>query len=113
MSICFKEGIDISPNALSELIQGTSCDVRQTLNHLSMWSAANKNLSFETVQKEAKAAKKDIVLGPWEVVRMVFSKEGQKNMSVSEKLRLFFYDYSIGPLFIQENYLNVTPSCDR
>lgn len=113
MSICFKEGIDISPSALSELIQGTGCDIRQTLNHLSMWSAGDKNLSMETIQKEAKAAKKDTVLGPWEVVRMVFSKEEQKDMSFSDKSRLFFYDYSIGPLFVQENYLNVTPSCDK
>ncbi|XP_018567232.1 replication factor C subunit 1 [Anoplophora glabripennis] len=112
MSICFKEGINISPNALTELIQGAGCDIRQTLNHLSMWSAADKNLSPEMVRKEAKAAKKDTVLGPWEVVKLVFSKDEQKNMSLSDKLRLFFYDYSLGPLFVQENYLNVTPSCD-
>lgn len=113
MSICFKEGLNISPNALTEIIQGTGCDIRQTLNNLSLWSAADKNLSMETAQKEAKIAKKDTVLGPWEVVRMVFSKEEQKNMSLGDKTRLFFYDYSLGPLFVQENYLTVTPSCDR
>ncbi|KAJ8915620.1 hypothetical protein NQ315_003404 [Exocentrus adspersus] len=112
MSICFKEGVKISPNALSEIIQGTGCDIRQTLNHLSMWSAANKDISVETAHQEAKAAKKDTVLGPWEVIRLVFTREEQNNMNVADKLRLFFYDYSLGPLFVQENYLNVAPSCD-
>ncbi|KAJ8961286.1 hypothetical protein NQ318_008971 [Aromia moschata] len=113
MSICFKEGLSITPNALSEIINGAGCDIRQTLNNLSMWSAANKNLSLEVAQKESKAAKKDTILGPWEVVRMVFTESEQKDMSLSDKSRLFFYDYSMGPLFVQENYLNVTPNCKK
>ncbi|KAJ8977517.1 hypothetical protein NQ317_017135 [Molorchus minor] len=113
MSICFKEGINISPAALSEIINGTGCDIRQTLNHLSVWSAADKNVSLETAQRESKASKKDTVLGPWEVVKMVFSESEQKNMSLSDKSRLFFYDYSFGPLFVQENYLNITPNCKK
>ncbi|XP_056630232.1 replication factor C subunit 1 isoform X2 [Diorhabda sublineata] len=113
MSICFKEGLKISPNVLSEIIAGTGCDIRQSLNHLTMWAAQNKNMSLEEVQSKAKEAKKDTVLGPWEVVRMVFTESEQKNMTLSDKIRLFYYDYSMGPLFVQENYLGITPKCPK
>ncbi|CAH1965730.1 unnamed protein product [Acanthoscelides obtectus] len=111
MSICFKEGIKMSRNALIEIIIGTGCDIRQTLNHLAMWSVADKNVSMETAQKEAQGSKKDTVLGPWEVIRKVFTKKEQESMSLADKSRLFFFDYSIGPLFVQENYLSVEPEC--
>lgn len=113
MSVCFKEGIKITPDALSQVITGAGMDVRQVLNHLSVWTAGEKSLSSETAQKEAKAAKKDTILGPWEVCRKVFSEEDHKSMSVADKSRLFFYDYSLAPLFVQENYLQVVPHCPK
>lgn len=48
--------------------------------------------------------------GPWDVCRKVFSSSEQKSMSLSDKSDLFFHDYSIGPLFVQENYLAVMPN---
>jgi len=30
-------------------------------------------------------------------------------MTLNDKSDLFFHDYSIGPLFVQENYIHVTP----
>ena len=32
-------------------------------------------------------------------------------MSLNDKSDLFFYDYNIAPLFVQENYLHVKPNC--
>lgn len=113
MSVCFKEGIKIPPDALAQIISGTGMDVRQTLNNLSMWTAAKQTLTVDDAEKKAKNAKKDTVLGPWEVVRQVFSAEDHKNMSFSDKSRLFFSDYSIGPLFVQENYLKVVPHVSK
>ena len=51
--------------------------------------------------------------GPWDVLRKVFSKEEHKKMSIYDKCDLFFYDYSIAPLFVQENYLNVQPHSEE
>ncbi|GJQ69768.1 Gnf1 [Trypoxylus dichotomus] len=113
MSVCCKENLKIKPDALTEIITGTGLDLRQTLNHLSMWTINNKSLSVDEARKEAMAAQKDTILGPWEVVRKVFSQEEHKNMSIGDKFRLFFYDYSIGPLFVQENYLQVQPNCPK
>jgi len=42
-------------------------------------------------------------------VRKVFSAEEHKIMNINDKCDLFFYDYNISPLFVQENYLSVVP----
>jgi hypothetical protein len=60
MSICFKEGIKISPETLNDIITGTNHDVRQVLHHLSLWSVRDKQLSFEDIKAESVKAKKDI-----------------------------------------------------
>jgi replication factor C subunit 1 len=62
MSICFKEGIKISAEALNDIIIGTNHDVRQVLHHLSLWSTKDKQLSFENIKEESVKAKKDIKL---------------------------------------------------
>lgn len=62
MSVCFKEKVQISPQALDEVIAGTNCDIRQVLNNLSMWSATEKKLNPDQVKSDAHAAKKNIKL---------------------------------------------------
>ncbi|KAJ4438820.1 hypothetical protein ANN_14772, partial [Periplaneta americana] len=109
MSVCFKEGIKISPEALNDIITGANHDVRQVLHHLSMWSVKEKQLSLEQAKEESQKAKKNIKLGPWDVLRKVFSADAHKTMSILDKSDLFFHDYSLGPLFVQENYLSVMP----
>lgn len=44
------------------------------------------------------------------MVRKVFSAEEHKKMSMNDKTDLFFQDYSMGPLFVHENYLQVCPA---
>lgn len=109
MSICFKEGIKVPPEALNDIITGANHDIRQVLHHLSLWSVKDKELSIENIKEESQKAKKDIKLGPWDVLKKVFSADAHKTMSVHDKSDLFFHDYSLGPLFVQENYLGVMP----
>ncbi|XP_021919425.1 replication factor C subunit 1 isoform X2 [Zootermopsis nevadensis] len=109
MSICYKEGIKIHPEALNDIITGANHDIRQVLHHLSMWSVKDKHLSTERAKEESHKAKKDIKLGPWDVLKKVFSADAHKTMSIHDKSDLFFHDYSLGPLFVQENYLSVMP----
>ncbi|XP_055642071.1 replication factor C subunit 1 [Toxorhynchites rutilus septentrionalis] len=112
MSVCFKEGLKLAPGVLDEIISGTGCDVRQTLNHLALYSTgASTNAAH--AKKEAEAARKDVKMGPWDVVRKVFSAEEHKTMSIHDKSDLFFHDYSMAPLFVQENYLKVTPKVPK
>lgn len=64
MSICFKEGLKFAQGALDEIIAGTGHDVRQTLNHLAMYSASKTStpLATDVAKKDAKTAEKDVKL---------------------------------------------------
>ena len=56
-----------------------------------------------------RSQKTSIKMGPWDVCRKVFTASEHKTMSLIDKSDLFFHDYSLAPLFNQENYLAVTP----
>jgi len=115
MSICFKEKIQIKPEALNELIIGCGQDVRQVLHHLSMVKASGGGedggkMDAAQAKKEAEMSKKTSVkMGPWDVCKKVFSEEDHRTMSFYDKSDLYFYDYNLAGLFVQENYLQSKP----
>lgn len=140
MSLAFKEGIKIPPPALNEIILASNQDVRQVktkrsflsrgfislvikllslqvIHNLSMWSAKDKVMSYDQCKSDAAKARKDMKLGPFDVCRKVFAAgEETAHMSLMDKSDLFFHDYSLAPLFVQENYLHVRPAaagCER
>ncbi|KAM5192693.1 replication factor C subunit 1 [Mantella aurantiaca] len=111
MSVAFKEGLKIPPPAMNEIILGANQDIRQVLHNLSMWSVRNKALTYDEAKSNANNAKKDIKMGPFDVVRKVFGSDGDNShMTLIDKSDLFFHDYSIAPLFVQENYIHVKPA---
>ncbi|XP_064547571.1 replication factor C subunit 1 [Drosophila montana] len=110
MSICFKEKLKIPPAKLEEIIAATNNDIRQTINHIALLSAGEQLPQATTNQQ---VAAKDLKLGPWEVVRKVFTADEHKHMSIYDKCDLFFHDYSMAPLFVQQNYLQVLPQGNR
>ncbi|XP_075145168.1 replication factor C subunit 1-like [Haematobia irritans] len=113
LSICAKENIKLDPTKLDEIISATNNDIRQSINHISLLSAGKDlNLASDKVSSKAedKIAQKDLKMGPWDVVRKVFSADEHKNMSFYDKCDLFFHDYSLAPLFVQQNYLIVNPA---
>ncbi|XP_054993580.1 replication factor C subunit 1 [Sorex araneus] len=110
LSIAFKEGLKIPPPAMNEIILGANQDIRQVLHNLSMWCAETKALTYDQAKADSHRAKKDIKLGPFDVARKVFAAgEETAHMSLVDKSDLFFHDYSIAPLFVQENYVHVKP----
>uniref|UniRef100_A0A8B9S5L7 Replication factor C subunit 1 n=1 Tax=Apteryx owenii TaxID=8824 RepID=A0A8B9S5L7_APTOW len=111
MSIAFKEGLKIPPPAMHEIILAANQDIRQILHNLNMWCAKDKSLTYDEAKTDASKAKKDIKLGPFDVVRKVFAAgEEASHMSLIDKSDLFFHDYSLAPLFVQENYIHVKPA---
>lgn len=110
MSICFKEKIKIPPKTIEEIISATNNDIRQTINSISML-AARPDLVDGIVKSDN--GRKDLRLGPWDVVRKVFSLEDHKTMSMNDKSDLFFHDYSLAPLFVQQTYLTVAPNVPK
>ncbi|XP_045690307.1 replication factor C subunit 1 isoform X1 [Phyllostomus hastatus] len=110
LSIAFKEGLKIPPPAMNEIILGANQDIRQVLHNLSMWCAQSKALTYDQAKADSHRAKKDVKLGPFDVARKVFAAgEETAHMSLMDKSDLFFHDYSIAPLFVQENYVHVKP----
>ncbi|KAK3758134.1 hypothetical protein RRG08_053777, partial [Elysia crispata] len=111
MSLAFKEGLKIPPAALNEIILASNHDIRQVIHNMSVWSAGDKNMTFDQIKHDAQKAQKDIKLGPFDVCRKVFvSDEETRKMSINDKSDLFFNDYSFGPLFVHENYVKVIPN---
>ncbi|GCC24657.1 hypothetical protein chiPu_0003059 [Chiloscyllium punctatum] len=111
MTVAFKEGLKIPPPAMNEIILAANQDIRQVLHNLSMWCAENKTLTYDQAKENGSKTRKDTKLGPFDVVRKVFATgEEAAHMSLIDKSDLFFHDYSIAPLFVQENYLHVKPA---
>ena len=109
MSMCFKEGLKVQPNALEQMIIGANQDIRQIIHHLQAWFTTNKTLNYDEAREKAKSAKKDQKMGPFDACRAAFCYgEERRKMSMNDKMDLFFYDYSLMPLFMQENYLQTS-----
>lgn len=104
MTIAYKEGIKIAPNVLQDIIIATNQDIRQVLHNLSLFSAGGDKPD----EREAAKSKKDVQIGAFDACRKVFDPAGQ-SASIQEKTSLFFYDYSLAPLFVHENYIKVRP----
>lgn len=81
-------------------------DIRQTLNHIFFLSSRKEMSNNNHTNTDFN--QKNLKFGPWDVVRKVFSAEEHKNMTFENKSDLFFHDYSLGPLFVQQNYLSVS-----
>ncbi|XP_032689501.1 replication factor C subunit 1 isoform X2 [Odontomachus brunneus] len=99
-SLCFKENIIISTEDLDRLIESTNYDIRQVINHLEFLSG--KTAHVETTDK--KHSNKNFKLGPFDVAKKVFNAAEQRDMNLNDKIGLYFHDYNIAPLFVQENY---------
>ncbi|XP_058888612.1 replication factor C subunit 1-like isoform X2 [Acipenser ruthenus] len=111
MSVAFKEGLKVPPPALNEIILAANQDIRQVLHNLSMWSARDKVLTYDQAKSDASKARKDVKMGPFDVCRKVFAAGDETaHMSLIDKSDLFFHDYSLAPLFVQENYVHVRPA---
>ncbi|XP_044776168.1 LOW QUALITY PROTEIN: replication factor C subunit 1-like [Neomonachus schauinslandi] len=110
MSIALKEGLKAPPPAMNEIIWGANQDIRQVLHNVRMWCPRSKALTYDQAKADSHRTKKDIRLGPFDVARKVFAAgEETTHMSLVDKSDLFFHDYSIAPLFVQENDIHVKP----
>lgn len=103
-SLCYKENIKISTEDLDRLIESTNYDIRQVINHLEFLGSQNMSHVEATGKKHKN---KNFKLGPFDFTKKAFNAEGQKSMSLDDKIGLYFHDYNIAPLFVQENYPGV------
>ncbi|CAF0797901.1 unnamed protein product [Adineta ricciae] len=105
LSILHHEHIqNISPETLDDIIKSSNQDIRQTIHSLNLWSIQGG----QTNSTAAKMINKTVNTNPFELCRLSFSSEF-RDKSLSDKSDIFFYDYQLMPLLIQENYLQCQP----
>ncbi|VDO13913.1 unnamed protein product [Rodentolepis nana] len=113
LSLACREGVNINTATLNEIIAASNQDMRQVINSVQLWcmNGGSTTTPDSDITANAAVVHKDLHLSPFEVIRKVFAVNNEENkpMRFNEALDLFFQDYSIGPLFVQENYLNVRP----
>ncbi|KAF7634869.1 AAA domain-containing protein [Meloidogyne graminicola] len=97
LSIAAKENLKLPKEFYDKIIEASCQDIRQSINTLQMIISGKMSLDFQ---------KKDILVNIFEAARQILSPD----TSLSAKFDLFFTDYSLMPLFVQENYPNVRDS---
>jgi len=106
MTVLHRENVrQIKQDTLDEIIKSCNQDIRQTLHSLNLWSIDGG----ETDSKAAKMIDKSVNNNPFELCRLSFSDE-LRTKPLSEKIEIFFADYQLMPLLIQENYLQCLPT---
>ncbi|VDL79456.1 unnamed protein product [Nippostrongylus brasiliensis] len=94
MSIACQEKVKISKEELDQMIELSGHDVRQSIYNLQLYASAGG---------KTKVQKKDVAVGPFEAARKLLDPRS----TLQEKQDMFFVDYGIMPLFVQENYINM------
>ncbi|CAF3436423.1 unnamed protein product [Rotaria sp. Silwood1] len=106
LTILHRENIqNIKQDILDEIIKSCNHDIRQTIHTLNLWSIQG---TANTNKVAAKMIEKTINTNPFELCRISFSDEFREK-SLTDKSDIFFYDYQLMPLLIQENYLQCQP----
>ncbi|KAJ3355942.1 hypothetical protein HDU83_002227 [Entophlyctis luteolus] len=123
-NIAQKEGLDIKFNAMDTLVKSTHADIRQILNMLSTYALQSNELSFDQSRElwvsfgvfsadlyhRAKSSEKNMSMGPWDIAGLLFNRSSFRELSFPDKLELYFHDFSLVPLMIQENYIRMDPT---
>ncbi|VDD87833.1 unnamed protein product [Enterobius vermicularis] len=95
-TIVFQEKLKLTKEEVDDIIGASNHDVRQTIYNLQLLGRGGK----QEIQK------KDVAVNLFEAARLLLNTGN----GLFEKERLFFVDYSIMPLFVQENYPNLVPT---
>ncbi|KAJ2495325.1 DNA replication factor C complex subunit Rfc1, partial [Coemansia sp. RSA 2052] len=109
-TIAFRENFKIEPNAISQLVQSTHNDIRQVINLLSSYMLSKSSMSYMDSKDYANFNKKEVSIGPFDIIGKYLNKSENMRLSFSDKLDLYYSDFSIVPLFVQENYIDNRPA---
>ncbi|RUP45375.1 hypothetical protein BC936DRAFT_148256 [Jimgerdemannia flammicorona] len=113
MTIAHREGLKITGNVVDELVASTQSDIRQIINMLSTYRITHDSISYDEGKQLAKTNEKHIQLNVFQICERLFSVKAWQSMTVSEKLELYFHEYQLANLMIQENYPKLNPNLSR
>jgi replication factor C subunit 1 len=112
MTIAFKEKMNIPPNVVNALIEGTGADIRQVVNMVSTVKLRDQNIEFQDAKDMSKAWEKHVILKPWDITGKILGGgmfAANSKATLNDKIELYFNDHDFSFLMLQENYLNTAP----
>jgi replication factor C subunit 1 len=112
MSIAFREKLDMPPQVLNALIEGSGADIRQVVNMLSTSKLGQKAMDFDKGKAMSKAWEKHVILKPWDIVGKILGGAmfaDSSKATLNDKVELYFNDHEFSYLMLQENYLGTFP----
>lgn len=112
MSICHREGLKVSAAVVDQLCQSTRSDIRQIINMLSTYARTEKTMDFDQSKGMSKQWEKHSVLRPFDIIGRLMSPNtfaANNNISLNDKIEIYFHDHDFTPLMVQENYMNTMP----
>jgi replication factor C subunit 1 len=95
-TVAQSEGMKISINQLAELAESVSCDIRQVINHLQLSKTSGLDPAVQ--------GQKDESMDPFQVVKGLLTSSIARTWSNAKRNELFFMDYDLIPLLVQQNY---------
>ncbi|KAI8601099.1 chromosome transmission fidelity factor [Dissophora ornata] len=110
MTILHRESRTIPANVLDKLVSGSQSDIRQVLNMLSTWSLTKKTMDYDEGSALSKSSEKYVALNPFQIAEQLLIETNYRGLSLADKLDLYFNDYQLAPLMIQENYIRMNPT---
>ncbi|KAJ3103197.1 hypothetical protein HDU97_010330 [Phlyctochytrium planicorne] len=111
--IATREGLELKINVVDNLLKSTQGDIRQIMNLLQTFSLQAKTLTFDGSKALAKLSEKNTTIGVFDAIAKLLGKMSFREMSLNEKLDLYFAEFSLMPLFVQENYIKMEPAMSK
>ncbi|KAJ1867888.1 DNA replication factor C complex subunit Rfc1 [Coemansia sp. RSA 989] len=109
-TIAFREGLKIDQNAIGQMVQSTHNDIRQIINLMSSYALSKPSMTYLESKAFSKVNRKEVSMSPFDAAQKYLNCSDNMSMPFSEKLDLYYTDFSIMPLFIQENYIDMMPN---
>lgn len=112
MTIAFREGLKLDKTAMDQLIAAAQNDMRLIINMMSTWRLGQAAMSFDESKSLGASNVKPGMPTPWSIYSELsshglWSASSKKNLN--QKAELYFQDFGMVPLFVQENYLKQRP----
>lgn len=109
-----KEGLRIENAALEQVITSSGNDIRQIITSLSCYRLGASSMNFDQSKHLMSVASKNVEISFFDATAKLLSARAfQPGQSLDEMLDLYFVDFSLMPLMIQENYLKCSPALMR
>ncbi|KAM0756309.1 DNA replication factor C, large subunit [Meredithblackwellia eburnea MCA 4105] len=103
------ESMKIEGKVMDQLVEGSHSDIRQVVNMLSAWRLSARTMDFDEGRKVAKMNEKNTIQTPWTLYNQLFGPQSfsaVSSMTLDDKINLYYQDFSMMPLFVQDNYLH-------